>query len=83
MTTKAKSDVAAAPGSRPNWVYLAGIDCGLNGPSTINSHFGIFSTPEKTREWERGKAEGDRRKSAINQRTAEPGAAAKTETTSP
>lgn len=39
--------------------YQFGYDCGLNGATLTNSAFGIFSTPENTREWERGKREGE------------------------
>lgn len=38
--------------------YRAGHDAGLNGPNTINCHFRLFSTPEKTKEWERGNKAG-------------------------
>lgn len=49
--------------SRPSMTpYDAGYDCGLNGSNTVNCHFGIFSTPEQTREWERGKADGEKAK---------------------
>ena len=36
-----------------------GYDAGLNGANTVNSHFAIFSEPEFTKAWERGKARGD------------------------
>lgn len=36
--------------------YAAGRDAGINGPNTTNCHFSIFSAPEKTAAWERGKA---------------------------
>ncbi len=39
--------------------YWNGYDAGLNGSNEINSHFSIFSTPENTKEWERGKIEGE------------------------
>lgn len=39
--------------------YRAGYDCGKNGVNTTNCHFGIFSTPENTKAWERGKADAD------------------------
>ena len=32
---------------------------GLKGPNTTNCHFSIFSTHEKTKAWEKGKAKGD------------------------
>lgn len=44
--------------------YQMGYDAGMNGSNTTNSNFSIFSTPEKTKEWERGKkqAEIDKKK---------------------
>lgn len=39
--------------------YLAGFDCGLNGPNQLNSYFGHFSSLEKTTEWENGKKAGE------------------------
>lgn len=38
--------------------YNAGYDCGQNGPNTVNCHFSLFSTPENTMAWERGKNDG-------------------------
>ncbi len=35
--------------------YKMGYDCGLNGADEENCHFAIFSSPENTKEWERGK----------------------------
>lgn len=35
--------------------FDAGIDCAKNGANEDNCHFGWFSTPERTAEWERGK----------------------------
>ena len=40
--------------------YVAGYDCGRNGPNANNCHFSLFSTTESTREWERGKADAER-----------------------
>ena len=37
-------------------VYDYGRDCGINGANTTNCNFGIFSRPEFTKAWERGKA---------------------------
>ncbi len=45
--------------------YEAGHDCGLMGPDQFNCHFGFFATPEQTREWERGKTDGERSKRAL------------------
>ena len=39
--------------------YEAGYDCGSNGANTVNCHFSIFSLPEDTKEWERGKRDGE------------------------
>ena len=40
--------------------YSAGYDAGKNKPNEINSHFRFFSTPEKTKAWERGKEDGSK-----------------------
>lgn len=39
--------------------YDFGYDAGKNGPNTTNCNFAIFSTPEKTKAWERGKKAGE------------------------
>jgi hypothetical protein len=39
--------------------FVAGKDCVLSGPNTSNCHFRHFATPQQTRAWEQGKAEGD------------------------
>lgn len=44
--------------------YRLGYDCGYNGPSLTNSSYLIFSTPENTKEWERGKRESEQVKKA-------------------
>jgi len=44
--------------------YHAGYDAGMNGANTTNCHFAIFSTPEKAKEWERGKAAAERIRAA-------------------
>lgn len=36
--------------------FEAGKDCAANGADLDNCHFGWFSTPERTKEWERGKS---------------------------
>ena len=36
--------------------FKYGFQCGRVGPTTENCNFSIFSTPENTKEWERGKA---------------------------
>lgn len=38
--------------------YRMGKDCARNGPNEQNCHFRIFRSPEHTKAWERGKAEG-------------------------
>ncbi len=40
--------------------YSAGYDCGMYGPNTRNCHFGWFRTPEMTKDWERGKKDGEK-----------------------
>lgn len=39
--------------------YAAGYACGKRGPNTINCHFSHFSSPEKTRDWARGKRDAE------------------------
>lgn len=39
--------------------YKMGYDCGLNGPTTTNSNFLLFSTEAKKRAWEEGKADAE------------------------
>lgn len=38
-----------------NTPYEAGYDSEENGSSIRNCHFGFFSTPQRTKEWERGR----------------------------
>lgn len=38
--------------------YKAGYDAGLNMPNTRNCNFSLFSTPEKTKNWEKGNNDG-------------------------
>jgi len=38
--------------------YEQGLDSGLNGANTTNCHFRLFSSPDKTRAWERGNHAG-------------------------
>lgn len=40
-----------------NTPYEAGYDAAENGASIRNCHFGFFSTPERTKEWEKGNAD--------------------------
>jgi ribosome modulation factor len=44
--------------------YDAGYEAGVDGPNPMNCHSVIFSTPEMTKAWEQGKADGDRAKAA-------------------
>jgi hypothetical protein len=39
--------------------YLAGFDCGKNGPNISNCHFHNFATPEMTKRWEHGKSDAE------------------------
>lgn len=39
--------------------YRFGYDCGINGANQTNCNCAIFSSREKTKEWERGKADAD------------------------
>ena len=41
------------------YAYKMGKDCALNGANEKNCHFSIFSSPEHTRAWERGKKEAE------------------------
>lgn len=43
----------------PQKAYKLGYDCGYNGSNLTNCNFLIFSTPENTKEWERGKKDGE------------------------
>lgn len=40
--------------------YSAGYDCGMYGPSSKNCDFRWFNSPESTKEWERGKKDGEK-----------------------
>ena len=42
--------------------YASGYNCGKNGANTNNCHFALFSSPEKTKEWERGKKDAEEEK---------------------
>ncbi len=45
--------------------FRAGYNAGVNGPDLGNCHFYFFSTPEKTKAWEKGKALGDEAKTEL------------------
>lgn len=47
--------------------YIAGYDAGFNSPNTSNCHLSYFSTPEKTKEWERGNKDGKAQKEIVKQ----------------
>lgn len=40
-----------------DYAYEMGKDCAINGANETNCHFSIFSTPENTKAWEKGKRE--------------------------
>ncbi len=42
---------------RVNLAYEMGRDCAIRGPNGSNCDFRMFATPERTKAWERGKAE--------------------------
>lgn len=48
------------------YAYQMGYDCGLNGSNLTNCSFAIFSTPENTKEWERGKKDAELSKDTPN-----------------
>ncbi len=48
--------------SNKDYAYRMGYDCGLNGSNLTNCAFTIFSSPENTKEWERGKKDGEKAK---------------------
>lgn len=57
LTKLLSSFVSQPPKDR---AYAYGYDAGLNGASEVNCHFSIFSSKENTKEWERGKADGEK-----------------------
>lgn len=42
--------------------YKMGYSAGFNGADTHNCNFSLFSTPEKTKKWEKGNRDGLRDK---------------------
>ena len=44
------------------YCYEMGKDAALNGPNTTNCDFRLFCSPMHTKQWERGKAQGERLK---------------------
>ena len=61
------SDVIARALTLPvrskEYAYKQGFDCGNNGANDDNCDYTIFSCPENTAEWERGKKSGEQSKS--------------------
>ena len=43
------------PNISTEYAYKMGVDCAINGANTTNCNFSIFSSPENTAAWERGK----------------------------
>lgn len=50
-----------------NHEFRMGYDCAINGATTINSHYSLFSTPAKTKTWEAGKKYGELKKAEWDQ----------------
>jgi len=46
------------PSRNTEHAYKMGMDCAINGANDENCHFSVFSTPENTKAWERGKIDG-------------------------
>lgn len=55
---------------RDAWSY--GVDCALKGANTDNTHFSIFRTPERTKQWEAGKKAAEEYLSANTKVTDKP-----------
>lgn len=49
--------------------YRMGYDAGMNGANETNCHFSIFATPERTKQWERGNADGSRARERLSRST--------------
>lgn len=56
----------------PTEAYAMGVDCGLHGANLVNCNFKIFSSPENTKAWERGKAEAEQTKNPAIMDKTEP-----------
>lgn len=52
--------------------YNNGLDAGLNGSNTTNTHFTNFSTKEQTADWEAGQRAGKKEKAKGKVRKANP-----------
>lgn len=50
------------PTTTTDHAYNMGYDCGKNGSNEKNCDFKIFSNPENTKAWERGKAKAEEEK---------------------
>ena len=59
MSTTAEWLAALAKRPSLKAAYDAGVDCARNGANTTNCDFRLFATPEMTKEWERGKRDGE------------------------
>ena len=53
----AEITIRIPPTVTPGQAYEYGFQCGEIGVTIENCHFSIFSTPENTKEWERGKTD--------------------------
>ncbi len=42
------------------YAFDMGVDCARNGANEKNCHFSIFSTPENTKAWEKGKKDEEK-----------------------
>lgn len=43
---------------RLQYCYDRGFDAGKNGANKLNSHYLLFTSPDKTKAWEHGNKEG-------------------------
>lgn len=48
--------------------YKAGYDCEMHGANVINCNFRLFATPEKTKDWEQGKIDGEKEMDKIKEK---------------
>ena len=53
-------DLKLPPIRNKEYAYKMGMDCALNGANEKNCSFSIFSTPENTTAWERGKRDASK-----------------------
>ena len=57
--------LAEIPKSNEGICFAMGYDCEMNGADRKNCHFSLFSSPEKTKAWEAGKAKACLTKRAV------------------